>query len=511
MRTRPFLLALFSLALLGLQSCGGMETIVSVYPDGSSQLTYAIEAPTGQMPDLAAMGKGDLAEIFSKDQFLRQEPQKLIDSLVNFAVHPFLLRLKQSGRIVDYSVTDSNEFTQKKVKINLKLRSYTDVGPIHSQFKREIPALDSISRKLTNRPANAKNDSIAIVDLGEDLELQLYHFMPEPVPVDISRTHSIAKARHMMDSVLALITDSSSIFSAMMGEGEIEKLRDSMAILSSTLTDSQLDSMGRQFAMMENFGGIGSGELFKPKITLRAPLMLTNNIEEVNGRISVTPKGGAMQFEPSTPYGEIEAPLLPFRQRFSLKMPATHATTQDERDTWRGILNWCEECESAFQNNPSKQIKEMITFYPIGGQQMLIEVDCGRFNGEKAKMFFAKTDIDGMPTYAVHQFSQSFYLDDPVSEMRGGQPKFVTNKTDLIVGKVTYDKNQRTITIDRGSAKETFDMSQSAPQYRYGSYKDKAGKWIKFEGYVANASELFGSGSCADGVLNSSELPQTQR
>jgi hypothetical protein len=67
MRTR-FLFSSFCLfVLFTLQSCGGMETIVSVYPDGSAQLEYSIEAPKGKMPDLNAMGKGDLAELFNKD------------------------------------------------------------------------------------------------------------------------------------------------------------------------------------------------------------------------------------------------------------------------------------------------------------------------------------------------------------------------------------------------------------------------------------------------------------
>jgi hypothetical protein len=241
MRPRPLILTACLSILFTLQSCGGMETIVSVYPDGSAQLAYSIEAPAGKMPDLNEMGKGDLAEIFKKDRYLSQEPDKLIDSLVTFGVRPLLQRLKSSGKITDFTITDSNEFTSKKVRINLKLRNYTDVGSMHSQFKREIPALDSIFRKLTKLPEAAKSDSIAIVNIGDELEMQLYHFMPEPIPVSIGREESIAKARHMMDSVFALFTDSSSIFGAMMGEEEIGKFRDSMAFLRSTLTENRIN------------------------------------------------------------------------------------------------------------------------------------------------------------------------------------------------------------------------------------------------------------------------------
>lgn len=503
MRTR-LLLVLAGLALFGLQSCGGMETIVSVYPDGTAELAYTIEAPTGQMPDLAAMGKGDLAEIFKKDKYLSQDPQKLIDSLVTFGVEPLLTRLKQRGEIRDYSITDSAEFTQKKLRIAISLPSYSAVGKIHSAFKREIPALDSIFRKLTNRSPDQQPDSIAIVNLGDVLEMQLHHFVIEPQLVTMPRAERIANGRRMLDSIFTLVTDPESIFSYMMGPEEREKMIDSLNRIKASATDDMLDSLGRAYHMMDNMGG----ELFKPKISLRAPLMLANNMEAMQGRFTVTPKAGMLQFEPSTPYGDVLPSSEPVRQTFSLTLPPERATTQEERDEWRSILGWCDECEAGYANTHGKQDKGSITFFPASNNVGLIEVDCGKYKGSEAKMYFLRFDDKGMPTFAVHQFPLAYYIDDPATELRTGQPKFVTKMTDLIIAKTSFDAKQKTVTIDRGSAKEVFSLEAGAPALRSGKYKDRAGKWLSFDYSVSNASELYGNSVCAEGAMVSSGIPQ---
>jgi hypothetical protein len=502
MRTR-LLLVLSVIALVSLQSCGGMETIVSVYPDGSAELAYTIEAPTGKMPDLAAMGKGDLAEIFKKDQYLSQDPQKLIDSLVTFGVQPLLVRLKQSGEIRNYTITDSVEFTQKKMRIAIDLPGYGQVGKIHSAFKREIPALDSIFRKLTNRPPDAQPDSIAIVSLGDSLEMQLHHFVIEPQLVAMSRAERIANGRRMIDSIFNLVTDPESIFSYMMGPEEKARMMDSIALLKSSASDDMLDSLGRAYQMMDNIGG----ELFKPKISLRAPLLLSNNESELSGRFTTTYKAGALQFEPSTPYGEVAPGSEPVRQRFKLTLPPMRATMQEERDEWRGILRWCDECETAFANTPGKQRKDFITFYPAIDGRTLIDVDCGIFGGERAKIYYTISEIGKMPSVFVHLFPQSFYLDDPASEMRQSAPKFFTNRSDLVVGKFGYDRRTNILTIERSTAKEMFNMGYGSPQPSGGSYKDRKGKWLKYDSMPSNMTEGFSGSTCAEGVSPSTEIP----
>ena len=504
MRTRLVLLLLF---VMSLASCGGMDTIVTVYPDGRADLTYHISAPAGKMPDLESMGKGDLSELFKKDQFLSQDPGKLIDSLVQFGIDPLLRRLKSNGKIRDFSIIDSQQNDLKGIQVAIHLASYQDVGPIHSAFKREIPALDSIFRKLTNKPSWQPNDSIAIVSLGDSLEMQLHHFMIEPQLVTMTREERIANGRRMFDSLVNMFTDPESIFSAMMSEEERAQFQDSINFAKANMTEDMLDSIGRAYEM---FGDGASREIFKPKIALRAPLMLSTNEDELPGRIGVSMKNGMTQFEPSTPYGEVQPSTQPFRQRFRLTMPAMQSFSQEERDEWRNILRWCDECESGFLSNPSKQRKPNITFHPAVNGWQLIEVDCGLMNAEKVRAYYTMRTVDGMPTVGVHQFTQGFYMDDPVSELRQGSPRFVTRKTDLLVGKINYDPKTQTISVDRSTAKEVFDLSNGAPEYRSGSYKDKAGKWIKMEGYINNSTDPFDYSRYSEGTMTSTEMTSGQ-
>lgn len=495
-------LILAFLCLIALQSCGGMETIVSVYPDGSAQLAYSIEAPVGQMPDLAAMGKADMAEIFKKDRYLSQEPQKLIDSLVTFGVQPLLARLKSRGEIKDFRVTDSTEFTQKKVRITIDLNSYSQVGPIHSSFKREIPALDSILSKLRKRAPGARADSIAIVSLGDSLEMQLHHFVVEPQLITMTREERIANGRRMLDSVLNMITSPESIFSYLMTEEERDKMLDSMNSVRSLATDDMLDSVGRAYQLMGDMGG----ELFKPKITLRAPLMLSNNEAILSGRFTTTPKSGARQFEPSTPYGDITPTSEPVRQRFKLSMPIKRSFSLEERSQWRSILGWCDECEQSFLKTPSKQRAENIVFHPLPDQKYLVEVDCGLSGGNKVRMFFTLGDKAGMPGTGVHQFEQGFYVDDPASELRRGSPRVLSERSDLLVGKISYDKSARTITIDRATAKETYALGRGYPERIKGSYKDRSGKWISLDDVTQTSVAFDAVSSCAVAAEKSYEL-----
>jgi hypothetical protein len=253
--------------------------------------------------------------------------------------------------------------------------------------------------------------------------------------------------------------------------------------------------------MMDNMGG----EIFKPKISLRAPLMLSNNLEAMQGRYTVTPRSGMLQFEPSTPYGEITPSAEPIRQRFSLTLPPKRASTQEERDQWRSVLGWCEECEQTFLQSPAKPNAESVTFHPWPDGRYLVEVDCGIAGNNKVRMFFTYGEINKMPSTGVHVFEQGYYVDDPRAELRKGAQRLINESSDLLVGKISYDKKTRLLTVERSTAKESYEFQQGYPQRIKGSYKDRAGKWITLDSLYQNSMAME-SETCASSALKSNEL-----
>jgi hypothetical protein len=286
----------------------------------------------------------------------------------------------------------------------------------------------------------------------------------------------------------------------MMSEEDRAKMLDSLSAQKAAATDDMLDSIGRSYGMMDDMGS----ELFKPKISLRAPLMLSSNLEIMSGRFTITPKNGALEFEPSKPYGEITVSSEPIRQRFKLAMPEKRSFTEEERVQWRSVLGWCDECEQNFLNSPAKQRSENIIFHQWPNKTYLIEVDCGVINGNKARMFFTLADKGGMPSVAVHQFEQGFYIDDPSSELRRGYPRVLSERADLLVGKIAYDKMARTITVERATAKETYGFYRGFPDRIKASYKDRSGKWRSLDD-VYQSSLTMDANTCATAAPKSHE------
>jgi hypothetical protein len=275
---------------------------------------------------------------------------------------------------------------------------------------------------------------------------------------------------------------------------------DSMNTLKATATDDMLDSIGRAYELMGDMGN----ELFKPKISLRAPLMLSSNADMMAGRFTITPKNGTLQFEPSTPYGEITPRSEPIRQRFKLAMPEKRSFTEEERMQWRSVLGWCDECEQNYLNSPAKQRSENIFFHQWPNKTYLVEVDCGVIKGNKARMYFMLGDKRGMPATAIHQFEQGYYVDDPASELRRGYPRVLSERADLLVGKIAYDKIARTITVERATAKETYGFFQGFPERIKASYKDRSGKWISLDN-VYQSSMTMDANTCATAAPKSHE------
>lgn len=490
LRLLPVLFILFLAPLL--QSCGGFTTVVSVYPDGSAEIEYIIEAPAGKMPDFEQMGEDNWAQVLKTDQYLSQEPGRLIDSLIRFAVTPMLMKFQSRGHIRQFSIRDTMEFTNKKVNITIRIRSYNEVGFVHSAFRREVPALDSILRKITGRSEFSKNDSIAIVNLGDSLEMQLHHFATTPEEPKGTREERIATGKNNLDSFLTILSDSTNLF-AILGE-ERQKIIDSMQIIRSTASDDYFDSL----VLLSSSMSSDMYRLLRPKIVLKAPVYLTDNGEELGLAISITQKEGDMEFEPGMPLNPPEVTSEPFRQRFKLTLPDKNVSSIAVRDEWRSVMRWCETCETEFYQAHPTAMTGGITFHELQSKFYLAEINCGAKGKDNIRLFYLLDERDRRPIVAVHSFQSSFYVDDPAYEILYGEPHIARQYLDLLVGKIVFNKAAKTITVDRNNAKEVFDISSGAPRLRTAQYKDRAGKWLKFEGYI-NGSEIFHTQRCVDG------------
>jgi hypothetical protein len=484
--------SLFAIIILTafLQSCGGLTTVISVYPDGSAQLAYEIETPMTKTPDMDRLADGEWAELFKKDRYLSQEPSKLMDSLTRNAVVPLLMRLQNRGQIRHFMVKDTNEIMTKKLTISIELKQYGDVGRIYSAFRREIPAIDSIFRKLAGKTPTEPMDSVAIVSLGDSLELQLHNFAKLHEPFG-TREERIAKTRHMLDSVLLVMSDTNSIF-AIFGE-QAGNFMDSIKREYAKMSDDQIDSIS-YFALQPSSMTQG---LITPKIILRAPMMLSSNYEEVGySYVTISNNERGLEFQPGVNYAE-NLVTEPVRQRFQTKLPNRIATSPFERAQWRQVLRWCESCENAFvQANPRGA---GLTFHDLPNNQALVEVSCGLISKQQARVYYLIDARDRMPNITVHGFPVGFYVDDPAFELREGTPHMVKWTNDIVVGKVNLDLRANRLTVDRGTAKETYDLGTGAPTLISAQYKDKAGKWLKFDDYIPG-TETFGQQICADGV-----------
>jgi hypothetical protein len=497
------LLAVTAIALLFLQSCGGLETVVTVYPDSTASLAYDIQMPLASMPNLEDIG-GSFSSMLKKSGST-SDLKATIDSLMKNVVEPKLKAMKQSKRILDYAITDTTDFMQRKTRVELLLGSYRDVGVMHSLLRRQMPALDSIYRTISKRSATDPSDSIAIVDLGDSLELQVHNYLFEPKVPELTREERVARGHRMMDSLLHLMDDSTSFLGMMMRS---RPDFDSIKRARNAMTEDQFDSIGTVMSQMTSM----MQGLVSPKFRLAAPVILSNNLQEEGfTRVSATMKDGelAIDLAPNFGYSEDSVATEPVRQRFSIRFPSMKVASIDDRARWRNVFHWCDECEEAFEQSLGKTKPKSygVNFHLMPDSTYLVEVSCGMFETEPAHAYFLLDLYQSMPISAVHTFALGAYVNDPLYKLRHGRPRIRREISDVLVGATTISDRAATITLDRLGAQETFGLSEGSPHFDHGKYRDDRGKWIVLfdEGVTPERPGVYDL--CIGGVRVSADLP----
>lgn len=455
---------LLLLVLLALTSCGKIQTIVSVFPDGSARLTYAVEAPVMTGDPMGQLARGNVRGMFS-DTKSAPDTKGLMDTLLYQLLEPYLAQQHAQGRIRDYHIADTtSDFSNRKATIDIDLSSFRDVGPMHARLRRELPSVDSLFVTFTKQAA--MRDSFAIVDLGDSLEFQLYDIYARPGNTS-SRTDNIARARAFIDSIASLVKDTS----APPGDG----MSDDRYYLSSlmgeegVISDDKLDSLGQALSLLESM----SVALVTPKFTLYAPVLLSDNSEEFNS-LSRDEEYGGISFSAGGMLSPGETMPGPVRQRFSLTLPARSGPRV--RDEWRSLLGWCEQCEEGF-NQAQRRTGQGIEFFSVGTGSTLISVDCGSFDRLPARAYYFLNERSRMPEYFGFEFKQTFYIPDVTYEIMNGSPNIQMRRSNMIIGEQKFDPKTRKLTITRPEVQETFELHELDAIWRSGRYKDRAGKW----------------------------------
>jgi hypothetical protein len=442
---RPsFLYILLTGLLWSLASCGEIRTIVSVYPDGSAQLRYEIESselPSGEV--LKDVLEGKFSSLLTKTAN-RIDFDSLAEDLSRTRITPYLRSLEQEGKISGYRIFDTARSMGKRTTVQVSFDHYQQVGPFHSQFKKDISVLDSIFQLFTRGKGGRLNDSIAIVSLGDSLELQiyqLYDFGTEEIKPERARLRS----RVLFDSIRA----------AGRVLGVDDAGQDSIFADREDLTEAELDSLGIALTTIEEVGYTIS----RPSIELRAAVLLSNNVDELpSGTVEHRVWENGIAYSASTREEPAKYRNTVVRQRFRHKLSSFSANNASDRAQWRQVLDWCDECERSFKDSKPtpKRNAAGVEFKAMADSSTLVIIDCGLIRSEQVSRLMHIDTLSKVPTIRRISLDQTIPINDLAAEFESGAETVGRRSSDFVTGKLSFDADGRGLSVTSLSIADSF-------------------------------------------------------